>query len=485
MQKIRAQGRRFINGQGDEVLLSGINLVCKEKDRGYLFDMDDAGFARLAAQGVNVLRFGLIWDGVEPEPGVYDDAYLARARAQVEMAARHGIYAFLDMHQDLYSVRFGDGAPEWATLDGGHAHVTGDHWADAYFTSPAVIASLDAFWRGAPDARGVGLLDRYAAMWAHVARAFAGCGGLIGYDLLNEPYPGALGGQVMRHMAETYLRLSGQGNGASDALLEHMTREDSKQDLLAILSDMDIYRPIAGAASALLADFEQSMLRPLYAKVMHAIREAGGEGMLLCEPTMFANAAIAPSDVRPEGEACAYAPHGYDLTVDTDHFESYSPERVRLIFEIHARTQARWDVPVLVGEWGAFNHNPVTQGLTRDILRIFEQNLWSHTYWCWYEGFDASPAARALRRAYPAVTAGELLDYAYDHDTGAFSLRYQARQGGVTRVYYPDGARLPALRADTTGPVDSIDVEHGDGGHAFLVVRAYEDGEATLTLTPV
>lgn len=59
---------------------------------------------------------------MEPQPGVYDDAYLGRVKEVVEQAEKYGIYVFLDMHQDLYSVKFIDGAPVWATLDEGLPH---------------------------------------------------------------------------------------------------------------------------------------------------------------------------------------------------------------------------------------------------------------------------------------------------------------------------------------------------------------------------
>ncbi|NHB85500.1 hypothetical protein G7085_15165 [Tessaracoccus sp. HDW20] len=56
--------------------------------------------------------------------------------------------------------------------------------------SPALHEALDAFWANAPGPGGIGLQDRFAAMWAHVAARVAGHPALLGYDLLNEPAPG-------------------------------------------------------------------------------------------------------------------------------------------------------------------------------------------------------------------------------------------------------------------------------------------------------
>jgi len=76
------------------------------------------------------------------------------------------------MHQDLYSVKYSDGAPPWATLDEGRPHQPGAVWSDAYYTSEAVQTALDHFWANRPAADGVGLQDHYARVWRHVARRF-------------------------------------------------------------------------------------------------------------------------------------------------------------------------------------------------------------------------------------------------------------------------------------------------------------------------
>ena len=46
--------------------------------------------------------------------------------------------------------------------------------------------------QNSPGPGGVGLQDRYAAAWAHVARRFAGNRNVLGYELMNEPWPGSI-----------------------------------------------------------------------------------------------------------------------------------------------------------------------------------------------------------------------------------------------------------------------------------------------------
>ena len=69
---------------------------------------------------------------------MYDDAYLEQARGAVRLLASRGLYSIIDLHQDAWGATlaarpdetcvppdepaFGwDGAPGWATLDGGTA----------------------------------------------------------------------------------------------------------------------------------------------------------------------------------------------------------------------------------------------------------------------------------------------------------------------------------------------------------------------------
>src|SRR5688572_26921011 len=71
------RGRWFVDEHGRAVVLHGVNMVAKKPpyDPGALgFGEDDAAF--LAAEGFNTVRLGVIYAGVEPARGTYDEAYL-------------------------------------------------------------------------------------------------------------------------------------------------------------------------------------------------------------------------------------------------------------------------------------------------------------------------------------------------------------------------------------------------------------------------
>lgn len=189
---ITPTGMTLTNSAGQVVILHGFNEVYKlapYTPAAVGFSEDDAAF--LAENGFNVMRVGIIWAGVEPEPGVFDTDYIGSIRDTVNMLAGYGIYSLIDMHQDLYSGVFGgEGAPDWATLTNGQTGAVGGFpWT--YFTDPVQQFAWDSFWSNASGPDGVGLVEHYAKAWQHIASAFAGNNAVIGYDIMNEPFVGS------------------------------------------------------------------------------------------------------------------------------------------------------------------------------------------------------------------------------------------------------------------------------------------------------
>lgn len=107
--------------------------------------------------GMKCIRLSILWDGLEPQMGGFDEEYLKAVDRRIAWAKAAGIHVFLDMHQDLYSCKYSDGAPEWATLTDDQPHVAGsDVWSDAYVSSPAIQRAFDNFWGNKPCADGEG-----------------------------------------------------------------------------------------------------------------------------------------------------------------------------------------------------------------------------------------------------------------------------------------------------------------------------------------
>ena len=119
--RIETTGSWLTNSDGQVVILHGLNEVYKiapGEPSASGFNDDDAAF--LAANGFNAVRLGVIWSDLEPEPGVFDTAYLQSIEQTVQTLGNHGIHSILDFHQDAYATEFGgEGAPSWAVQDGG------------------------------------------------------------------------------------------------------------------------------------------------------------------------------------------------------------------------------------------------------------------------------------------------------------------------------------------------------------------------------
>jgi endoglycosylceramidase len=187
-------GTWITDDDGRVVMLHGLNQVYKvppfEPSAGG-FDEKDA--ALLSDSGFNVVRLGVIWAGVEPQPGVFGADYLASIEKTVDILHNHGIYVILDMHQDGYSSVFaGEGAPEWATETGGLPNPELGFPLNVFF-NPAGNHAWDAFWSNADAPDGVGLANHYAQMWEYVADYFSDNSDVVGYEIMNEPWAGSSG----------------------------------------------------------------------------------------------------------------------------------------------------------------------------------------------------------------------------------------------------------------------------------------------------
>ncbi|KHK96951.1 hypothetical protein LK09_13520 [Microbacterium mangrovi] len=197
---LRADGGRIADGNGNTVLLRGVNvnqLVDFYQPRPGVpatEPLTEEDFAQIASYGFDVVRLGISWSALEPQRGVLDPAYLQRIDEAVRWAGAHRIYVVLDMHQDAWSkeptppgtnCRPGtdpmwgyDGAPAWATIADGtpRCQFTGRD------ISPAGDRAFQHFFQNTDGVR-----DALVRTWGELAGHFAGDPVIAGYDLLNEP----------------------------------------------------------------------------------------------------------------------------------------------------------------------------------------------------------------------------------------------------------------------------------------------------------
>ena len=111
----------FVGVDGRVRIFHGVNVV--QKGFPWLpsrldFDASNSLVAedmrRLRSWGINVIRLGVMWPGVEPSDGSFNETYLSEARALVDELHSHGLFTIVDFHQDVIARKWcGEGVPDW------------------------------------------------------------------------------------------------------------------------------------------------------------------------------------------------------------------------------------------------------------------------------------------------------------------------------------------------------------------------------------
>ncbi|SHE94102.1 endoglycosylceramidase [Mariniphaga anaerophila] len=483
---VKIEGQKFIDSNGREIIFSGTNYISKDPEENYMPQHNEEIFEQFKTWGFNCIRLGIIWDGLEPEPGVYNEDYLKEIDKRIQWAANNGIYVFLDMHQDLYSSKYSDGAPDWVTLDEGQPHYTGSVWSDSYLISPAVQTAFDNFWENTPVSDGVGVQDHYANLWKHVAKRYANNTTVIGYDIMNEPFMGTSANQIMPLMLGAYAKLFAEETGQIPPSAEKLSamwgEEESRMEALDFISTKERFSKVVDAVYDVNAAFEKNELQNMYQKVANAIREVDTSHILFLNHSYFANtgvsSAIEPTKL-PDGNRdplVAYAAHGYDLVVDTKNVDSPSYERVEFIFDRINKTGKRLNIPVLVGEWGAFHgKSPKLIETAQHVVNLFEGHNFSNTYWCYYNNIENDPYfLLAVVRPFPMLISGDLVTYNYNFETGDFYCVWNesTESSEPTVIYVPNLQNLTEYEVDISPVGEQIVFEYFDKSNAGKLLIA-------------
>jgi endoglycosylceramidase len=430
------------DAQGRVVILHGLNQVFKMapyEPAADGFGADDATF--LQANGFDAVRVGVIWSAVEPRPGSYDDSYLDSIAATVGVLRAHGIVSLLDFHQDLFNEKFqGEGAPAWAVQDNGLPNPPLG-FPGNYFANPAENASWDAFWNNAPAADGIGLQDHYARAWAHVATRFHNSPSVLGYEVMNEPWPGTVW-----------------------------------QPCLVPLVGCPIF---------------DATLTAFYKRVIPAIRTADPAKTIWYEPAVLFNEGIATNVAGSADSHTGFAFHDYCGVESEAQNNTTCPQEDSLTFGNGTNYSRQHGIPQLVTEYGATNDLSNLQS----VMALADQNKVGWLEWA-YTGGDitsSAPDAQALvldpsmppvgsnvlsaklhvlAEVYPKVIAGTPTSWSFAN--GIFSLQYSTVRASGSGTY-PAGS-------ETDIAVPAIQFPHGYHVIASGATTASSAGSATLRL---
>ncbi|MHB8669393.1 MAG: cellulase family glycosylhydrolase [Acidimicrobiales bacterium] len=448
-------GRWITDGTGRVLVIHGVNMPSKSLPAyPAALGFGDADAALLASSGLNAVRLTVERYAVEPSAGRFDDIYLAQIKSTVELLARHGILSMIDFHQDEYGpVFFDNGFPGWMTVTDGLPNLYQVGFPAQYLANPALNRAFDHFWANDIGPSGRPLQADDADILAHVALNLAHEPGLLGYEIMNEPWPGS-----------TY----------PSCLL-----------------------PAVGCPL-----FDRTLYSAYYSRVIPAIRAADAVHMIWYEPLSTFNQGVPTSVVPPRDPRLGFAFHDYPLcTAVTGAGAALRPaeagcaapdaaENSTVLSNALAHSATSGSA-LLETEFGAtMNTSTITRQLSQYDQATVPWMFWSYTRYIDAlssngtleppTGTNVNQAMLgALARPYPQLVAGTPIAWNFEPATKAFSLRYSTNRAdgrgafpagsetdvAVPALQYPNGYRVsvsggravstpnaPVLRVLAAGP---------------------------------
>ena len=444
---IRFVDGRLVDRSGREVLLHGVNVVRKSPPfiADLTSDLGPAEIDYLVNSGFNAVRLGVWFPALMPTPTTIDSDYLAQVVEVVDALEAAGLWVLLDFHQDVWwglpdwaipadARGLSDQPPEWAKVIG---------WAAGYL-SPRSMRSWDSFLRGEPIAAGTSVAHRLGEGAAALADAVREHAGVIGIELLNEPFPGS---DVVTCLL----------SGCPDAEARLAARYGEMSAPIRAAAPMlpiwaEPFAPTELIASSSLPPFAEPGSGPPVGLAWH----------LYCQDTD--GGATAPSDPATAAK-CS--------------------DRFARGLAAGRRIAARHGGPRMVDEFGA-SANPI------DATLFAEAADREHLSWMYWH---LAPAAEAstlhtdsaipdeveaqIVRAYAQATAGRVVDSSFDPGTGAFRLTYRpdpdidARTAIAlpTRVYPRGYDAVVTGGAITSSPQSGVATVRTSPGAELVEVR--------------
>jgi endoglycosylceramidase len=411
--QLHRDGRWMVDPMGRVVLIHGVNTVWKTPP--YAPPAEAKGFIAADADwlrdhGFNGARLGTLFVGVMPQAGQVDARYLDLIDRVVQLMASRQIYVLFDFHQDMYNERYaGEGFPDWATDDDGLPMPANLGFPANYFT-PACSRAFDNFWGDK-----AGIWDRYRDAWKAVAARWKDQDYMLGYDLMNEPWPGT---QVAT-----------------------------------------CTNPIGCPL------FDTQFLQPLQEHAAAGIRETDTGSIVWFEPEVIFNdsAKTNLALTKPIGDPnIGLSWHTYCTVAGLVHSQGINnvpgcPQQRQLVYGNAEEAITRMKAATLITEFGASDDLADIADVTSQADgQITGWMYWHYKEWAdpttesqtsggqglFHDDADLSTVKVAklkiLERTYPQATAGIPLQLSFDPATGEFHYRYTPRAAAApTEIYVP------------------------------------------------
>jgi endoglycosylceramidase len=366
----RTQGMFILTPDDEKILLRGVNISHTAKF-SYAPWVGEEELRVLAERfGLNFVRLTIFWKNIEPERGRYDIQYIEKIRQVIRWCEKHSVYVMLDMHQDLFGFQAhgeGSGMPEWARDNECPSFKNLSPWFVNYLDD-SISCQFDSFWKNKNS-----VLSDFIKAWVLVVKELGQEKAVIGFDVINEPWPGSY------------------------------WKDDESRKY-----------------------WEQNILTKFYNQIIKEIRKYS-EKIIFYETHPLSDFGAPVNILKPEGENLAYVPHIYTITGTAGQTRPGWNQEIDLTFSNHYTHAQKYNVPIVVGEYGIGYEHPLAAEISRYFIDKFDENFVGSAIWSFDKApyYDLATLDEYLNpltnfapviRPYPEKVKGEILEIDYDKD---------------------------------------------------------------------
>ncbi|GAA4486911.1 hypothetical protein GCM10023094_44370 [Rhodococcus olei] len=418
--RTHVEGRSIVDEDGRVLLLHGINNVDKKAPYvvagdGTTLTAQDADL--LVRHGLNTVRLGVSFDGLMPGRGVIDTDYLDRLADVVDTLGSRGIRVLLDNHQDGIGKPWGgNGFPDWAIAARPQSWEPNPGFPLNYLM-PSMNVAWDAVWNNEN-----GVLDHLGTALAALAERVDGLPGVLGIELMNEPWPGSPFLTCFPNGCPDFDR---KYQGAMQRLTDHIRAVDP---------DVPVFwEPNVTWNETMPSNLGNPPHTPA-----------------ITDP----NIALSVHDYCIPSQMSIYAglPAGLKAACPVQHDKTW--------FNIDT-LGSRTNRPVMVTEFGDIDADTLAATASRADDRFVGWHYWPPgNFVDAASGRDPfrGEIGKQLVRTYPQATAGSPGTLRFNSDNGDFRYTYTARPSTkpteiyVSDLHYPDGYVATAEGGRITSP---------------------------------
>lgn len=502
-QQLRRDDRWLIDKDGRVVLTHGVNTVWKrapyfppETAEGFL----EADARWLYEHGLNSARLGTLFVGLmQQQAGQIETEYLEAWSRVIDLMAEYKIWMQFDFHQDLYNEEFqGEGFPDWAVYD----FNSPTNWSQLgfpnnYFTEPTQTQYDKLYANAAP--RGADQIwDHFRDAWIAVATRFRDQPYSMGYDLMNEPWPGTAWLECLTPDATTLASLQNLASSDPAALFQAIAELDGRE----LLSNTTGETPVG-------CPDKDALLQQFFTHSLNGIRSVDPDNIVWFEPYLIFDFGTSNYfEAIPGEDQLGFSFHDYCLAGVFAHAAGATdiPSCEQNHGVVHANAEvarARMNAVSMLTEFGASDDlSDLAQAVTEADRGLVGWQYWHYKEWqdpttesqesggqgLFTDDTDLSTLkldkAKILIRSYPQYTAGIPQQLSFDPDSAVMNYRYVPRRSGArtevyvpTQIHYPNGYSFDAQGVE--------DVEVVENGRRLLITEQAGACEVSLRIDPL